>query len=626
MCGLAGIVGFVDEGVRRAALRAMAAAVQHRGPDDEGSFETLLSDGQWVGLAHRRLAIIDLAFGHQPMGNEDNSIQIVFNGEVYNFAQLRVELSSAGHVFKTHSDTETIVHAYEQWGVDCVTHLEGMFSFVIWDAPRQRLYMARDRFGEKPLFLHHRDGLLVFGSEIKSILAFPGMAAEFDPGSLLPYLAYRYSPGPGTMFKGISKLPPAHYAIYENGRLSQHRYYTSPDARPRGVVSMPPSDPVTGFLGLLDDAVRTRMVSDVPFGAFLSGGLDSSAIVALMSRHTGLPVKTFSVGFADARFSELSYARVVAGALGTEHHELQIDEADIVTHLPTLVRFRDAPLSEPSDVPIYLLSKWARQEVKMVLTGEGSDEVLGGYPKHVLERLSGAYAAVPGRLHADFLQPAVEALPFEFHRVKTAVASLGTKPFSLRMPRWFGALGVDEAADLLTDGPWKAGDPPASMPALDRAPGNSALREVLKFDQTSWLPDNLLERGDRMTMAASIEARMPFMDHRLLEFVSALPDHYRVSGSKTKWVLRRAMGDVLPDSILRRKKVGFRVPVSEWFRGALKGYVVEALCGPDSRTRKYFNAGKLDGLLDSHFRGQRNHEKLIWALLNLEVFHQAYGL
>lgn len=626
MCGLAGFVGFVDEGGRRSALRAMASAIQYRGPDDEGYFEAALSGGQWVGLAHRRLAIIDLALGHQPMGNEDDSIQIAFNGEVYNFEQLRAELTAAGHVFRTQSDTETIVHAYEQWGVDCVTHLEGMFSFVIWDAPRQRLYMARDRFGEKPLFLRHSDGLLLFGSEIKSILAFPGMISEFDTSSLVPYLAYRYSPGPGTMFKGISKLPPAHYAVYESGRLRQCRYYSSPDGRPCRAGPMASSDPVKGFLGLLDDAVRTRMVSDVPFGAFLSGGLDSSSIVSLMSRHSVLPIKTFSVGFAEARFSELNYARIVADALRTEHHELQIGESDIVAQLPALVRFRDAPLSEPSDVPIYLLSKWARQEVKMVLTGEGSDEVLGGYPKHVLERLSGIYAAVPDVLRAGLLEPMVEALPFEFHRAKTAVASLGTRSFSLRMPRWFGALGVSEAADLLADGPWKPGDPSANMPALGPVPGNSPLRDVLNFDQTSWLPDNLLERGDRMTMAASIEARMPFMDHRLLDYVSALPDQYRVRGTQTKWVLRRAMHGVLPDAILRRKKVGFRVPVSEWFRGSLKGYVVEALCGGGSRTRKYYDTRKLDGLLESHFRGRRNHEKLIWALLNLEVFHQAYGL
>ena len=626
MCGLAGIIGVVDPGAGRSALRAMAVAVQHRGPDADGFFDAALTDGHWVGLAHRRLSIIDLALGHQPMGNEDDSIQIVFNGEVYNFAQLRSELLAAGHVFKTHSDTETIIHAYEQWGTDCVSHLSGMFAFAIWDAPRQRLFLARDRFGEKPLFLHQRDGLLLFASEIKSILAYPGVVAQFDPQTLLPYLTYRYLPGPRTMFKGIVKLRPGSCAVYEKGRLTESRYHASPDALPRRAPEQLSTDPVKGFLALLDDTVRTRMVADVSFGAFLSGGLDSSAIVALMTRHSGLPIKTFSVGFAEAAFSELDYARTVAMALRTDHHELQITESDIVSQLPALVRYRDAPLSEPSDVPIYLLSKWARQEVKMVLTGEGSDEFLAGYPKHVFERLSEAYAVLPEWMRSGLLQPMAEALPFKYHRVKTAAASLGTSAFALRMPRWFGALGLGQAADLLSDGPWKPADPLASLPALVQAPGNSALREVLHFDQTSWLPDNLLERGDRMTMAASIEARMPFMDHRLLDYVSSLPDTFRVRGGQTKWILRQAMGGVVPDSILRRKKVGFRVPVSEWFRGPLKGYLLDALCSPGSRTRKYYDSTRLDALLASHAAGQQNHEKLLWALLNLEVLHQEYGL
>ena len=626
MCGLAGMVGFVDPRAGRSALGAMAAAVQHRGPDDGGFFDSALADGRWVGLAHRRLSIIDLALGHQPMGNEDDSIQIVFNGEVYNFAELRAELLAAGHVFKTHSDTETIIHAYEEWGTDCVSHLSGMFAFAIWDAPRQRLFLARDRFGEKPLFLYQRDGLLLFASEIKSILAYPGVVAQFDTQTLLPYLTYRYLPGPRTMFKGIVKLPPGSCAVYEKGHLTETSYYASPDALPRQASERPSNDPVKGFLALLDGSVRTRMVADVPFGAFLSGGLDSSAIVALMTRHSAVPIKTFSVGFAEAEFSELRYARTVATALRTDHHELQITESDIVSQLSALVRFRDGPLSEPSDVPIYLLSKWARQEVKMVLTGEGSDEFFAGYPKHVFERLSVGYAVLPEWMRSGLLQPLVEALPFKYHRVKTAAASLGTLPFALRMPRWFGALGLHQTADLLSDGPWKPADPVASLPALVQAPGNSALREVLNFDQTSWLPDNLLERGDRMTMAASIEARMPFMDHRLLEYVSALPDTSRVRGGQTKWILRQAMRGVVPDSILHRKKVGFRVPVSEWFRGPLKGYLLDALCSPGSRTRKYYDATKLDALLASHMAGRQNHEKLLWGLLNLEVLHQEYQL
>jgi len=626
MCGIAGFIGRLDSGDAYAGLRTMAAAVLHRGPDDGGFFESTCPGGVLLGLAHRRLSIIDLATGHQPLGNEDNTIQIVFNGEVYNFAELRVELESAGHVFKTHSDTETIVHAYEQWGDACVLRLLGMFAFAIWDAPRQRLFIARDRFGKKPLFLHEKNGALLFASEIKSILAFPGVVAEFDTDSLLPYLTYRYVPGPQTMFKGVGKLPPGCTLVWDNGRISQTQYYISPDAEARNDRRHKSADPVQDFVDLFEDAVRLRMVSDVPFGAFLSGGLDSSAVVAMMSRHSQLPVKTFSVGFADAAYSELDYARSVATAFKTDHHELQITEADIVAKLPALVRYRDAPLSEPSDVPVYLLAEAARRDVKMVLTGEGADEFLGGYPKHVFERWSGIYAAVPEWMRSAVFQPLIDALPFEQQRLKTAASSMGVAQFSQRMPRWFGAMGLPQIDLLLADGPWKPNDLTAGLPQFDSTPGNSALRRILNFDQGSWLPDNLLERGDRMTMAASIEARMPFMDHRLLELVSALPDRYRVRGLKTKWILREALKRVLPEQILERRKVGFRVPVNKWFRGALKNYVLDGLCGSGSRTRKYYNTARLDALIAEHIDGIQNHEKLIWTLLNLEILHREYGL
>ena len=339
MCGIAGLIGHLDSGDAHAGLRAMAAAVMHRGPDDGGFFESTCADGRLLGLAHRRLSIIDLASGHQPLGNEDDTIQIVFNGEIYNFVELRAELELAGHVFKTHSDTETIVHAYEQWGDACVSRFLGMFAFAIWDEPRQRLLIARDRFGKKPLFLHEKNGILLFASEIKSILAFPGVTAEFDTDSLLPYLAYRYVPGPQTLFKGVRKLPPGCTLVLENGQISQTKYYTSPDAAARQDLRSNSADPVQDFVDLFEDAVRVRMVSDVPFGAFLSGGIDSSAVVAMMSRHSHLPIKTFSVGFADAAYSELDYARSVATAFSTDHHELRITEADIATKLPALVPY-----------------------------------------------------------------------------------------------------------------------------------------------------------------------------------------------------------------------------------------------------------------------------------------------
>jgi asparagine synthase (glutamine-hydrolysing) len=621
MCGIAGFVA--REAIRdlSVVLRSMADVIAHRGPDDEGFYEAATKSGvSRVGLAHRRLSIIDLSAGHQPIGNEDGSIQIVFNGEIYNFVTLREELISRGHRFATASDTETIVHAYEEYGDDCVTHLRGMFSFAIWDVKRDRLFLARDRFGKKPLFICEQGGNLLFASEIKSLLAYPGIHTEVNRDAVWDYLAYRYVPGPATLFSGIHKLPPGSIAVWEHGKLHEHCYYTPPDRQAWGERE-PPPEPVGRFLELLDESVKIRMVSDVPFGAFLSGGIDSSAIVGLMARHSSLPVKTFSVGFAESSYSELGYASVIARQFKTEHHEVTVSQNHLMEELPALVRYRDAPVSEPSDIPIYLLSREARRVVKMVLTGEGSDEFLGGYPKHVFERYAASYQMLPGVLRHGLIEPLAHALPYRFRRAKTAIVNLGLEDRQDRMPRWFGALSGKERDELA-----------AIRPAAGRRSGvqfdtpveSSALRRILYFDQTSWLPDNLLERGDRMTMAASIEARMPFMDHELAAYVSSLPDHYRVRGRQTKWILREAMKRLLPEAILERPKVGFRVPVNEWFRGPMRDYLYDHLTGPGSRTRDYYNRVALDRILTEHVQGQQNNEKLLWSLLNLEIWHRQY--
>lgn len=621
MCGIAGFVWSAARDERSSTLRAMASAIAHRGPDDEGFFESDFCSGtRGVGLAHRRLSIIDLSTGRQPIGNEDGRIQIVFNGEIYNFRTLREDLISRGHKFTTASDTETIIHAYEEYGDECVHHLRGMFAFAIWDGKRDRLFLARDRFGKKPLFMYEQNGNVLFASEVKSLLAHPAVRAEVNLDAVWEYLTYRYVPGPATLFSGIRKLSPGAIAVWEKGALREHRYYFPPDRTPRdgGVVS---SDPVGRFLELLDEAVRIRMVSDVPFGAFLSGGIDSSAVVGLMARHSQFPVKTFSVGFAESNYSELDYASVIARRFGTEHHEVTVSQMHLMDELPALVRYRDAPLSEPSDIPIYLLAKEARRVVKMVLTGEGSDEVLGGYPKHLFERFVGAYQFVPRVVRQRLFEPLVFALPYRYRRAKTATLNLGLEDREDRMPRWFGALSHSERNSLA------AFRPPVVQRGgvqFDTLPGNSALRSILYFDQTSWLPDNLLERGDRMTMAASIEARMPFIDHELVAYVSSLPDRYRVRGRRSKWILREAMRRLLPAAILQRPKVGFRVPVNEWFQGPMRDYLHEHLLSAGSMTRGYFHREVLERLFKEHVTGSQNHEKLLWSLLNLEVWHRQY--
>lgn len=622
MCGIAGYVTQANGFELPQALRAMADAVAHRGPDDEGFFEADAGNGWRVGLAHRRLSIIDLSTGHQPLGNEDGRVQIVFNGEIYNFKELRNELVAAGHRFATHSDTETIVHAYEQWGEASVERFRGMFAFALWDANRQKLFLARDRFGKKPLFLHESGKTLLFASEIKSILAFPGVNAAVDRDAVWDYFSYRYVPGPSTFFAGIRKLMPGSWAVWERGVLSEQRYYTPPDGMPL-TGAAEPVDPVGSFLRVLEESVQIRMIADVPFGAFLSGGIDSSAVVGLMSRHSSQPVKTFSVGFAEAAYSELGYAKTIADLFKTDHHELTVSQGDLMQHLPALVRYRDGPVAEPSDIPIYLLSVEARKTVKMVLTGEGSDEFLGGYPKHAYEGYASTYQRLPGFVRSGLMEPLCNALPYRFRRAKTALINLGLESFEERMPRWFGAMSNAERSSLVA---MQAPARRAAGAQFGSSPTASALRRILYFDQTSWLPDNLLERGDRMTMAASIEARMPFMDHELASLASSLPDRFRVQGHTGKRVLREAMKRLLPSHILERPKVGFRVPVNEWFRGSMRDYLVSHLTSAESRTRAYYHRPSLDAMLKEHIGGRQNHEKLLWSMLNLEIFHRQYGL
>ena len=623
MCGIAGYLTSRPLPDLPAALRAMGRSIVHRGPDDDGFLETSTRDGtQQLGFAHRRLSIIDLSTGKQPITNEDGSVSIVFNGEIYNFPGLRDELIALGHAFHTRSDTETIVHAYEQWGPDCLRRFRGMFAFAIWDARQERLFLARDRYGKKPLFLYEQPGLLLFASEVKAILSFPGVTARLNSAALPEYMQYRYVPAPATLFAGVRKLMPGSYLLWQDGRMAETRYFLPADGEPRAPLPAP-ADPVGGFLHKLEESVRIRMISDVPFGAFLSGGIDSSAVVALMARHSSLPIKTFSVGFGEAAYSELAYAKIIADLFKTDHHELVVSQRDLMQHLPTLVRYHDAPVAEPSDIPIYMLAVEARKVVKMVLTGEGSDEFLGGYPKHVYERFAAGYRAVPGWARRDLAETAARRLPYAFKRIKTLLANLALDNRAERMVRWFGALTTAELRELcvLPEAGFKPWQPQFRAPR-----GNSALRDILYFDQTSWLPDNLLQRGDRMTMAASLEARMPFMDHELAAYVSALPDQWRVRGLTTKRILRIAMRQLLPARILNRPKVGFHVPVNQWFRTSMRDYLLGHLTGNDSRTRGYFRPTVLDRYISEHLDGRQNHEKLLWALLTLEIWQREYGV
>ena len=623
MCGIAGWVAPATSAPEERALQPMLQALYHRGPDGAGSRFYSAENGAWrVALGHRRLAIIDPNGSRQPMCDDAAGLALSFNGEIYNFRELRAELEAHGHRFERDSDTEVLLRSYQQWGTQCVHRLRGQFAFAVWDANAERLFLARDRFGEKPLYLHEANGALHFASEIKALLALPQVSHEVDLSAVWDCLAYRYVPGPRTLLQSIRKLPPATALIWHRGQAQEMRYWTPPDKFPRPKGSQIPNrDVPRAVLGKLSEAVELQMVSDVPFGAYLSGGLDSSVIVSLMTRYSP-KVKTFSVGFAGDKHTELSHAALVAREFGTEHHEMVVTPRDFMENLPALVAARDAPVSEPSDIAIFMLSREASRTVKMVLTGEGSDEILGGYPKHVAECLAWMYWTLP-RPVRRIAAPLVQALPFRYRNVKIAMSSLNCDDWRERYVRWFGAMDYNQRRSLsrLRVPEYQASD---DLPPFDAHPDAGALRRILYFDQTSWLPDNLLERGDRMTMAASIEARVPFLDHKLAEFVSTLPDHWRVDELRRKRVLRQVARSLLPSEIPERKKVGFKVPVTEWFTGGMRDYLYDHLRSADSLTRTYYDSAVLDRVLKEHTTGITTHDKLLWTLLTLEIWHRQY--
>jgi asparagine synthase (glutamine-hydrolysing) len=624
MCGIAGWVAAPPGAPEERAMHRMLDCLVHRGPDGSGSCAFSAEQGAWrVVLGHRRLAIIDPNGSRQPMRDPQAGLTLTFNGEIYNFRELRAQLEAHDYRFERDSDTEVLLRAYQHWGREVVEHLRGQFAFAIWDEGQERLFLARDRFGEKPLYLYEESGALYFASELKALLALPQVPRAVDLHAVWDYLAWRYVPGPRTLFRGIRKLAPATSVTWQRGHLRETRYWTPPDKYPRGVqAELTREETLAAFLAQIDEAVRLQMVSDVPFGAFLSGGIDSSVVVAFMTRYCSR-VKTFSVGFAGDPSSELAYARLVAGRFGSEHHEMVISHHDFTRTLPQLVAARDAPVSEPSDIAIHLLAREAARSVKMVLTGEGADEILGGYRKHVAEGLAWMYFGVPRRLRRALVGPLVEELPPRHRELKIALESLGCEDWRERYVRWFGAMDFSQRLELsrlrLSGAEFRDDRPP-----FDADPQTSPLRRLLYFDQTSWLPDNLLERGDRMTMAASIEARVPFLDHHLAEFVSALPDHWRVDELRRKRVLRVAARALLPREILQRRKVGFRAPISQWFAGGMREYLFDHLRSPGSLTRDYYHGEVLDRLLDQHADGVQANDKLLWTLLTLEIWHRQY--
>lgn len=621
MCGIAGYAGFNDPPL----LRRMCGVIAHRGPDEEGFFE---EDG--VGLAIRRLAVIDLATGSQPIANETRDVHVVLNGEIYNFEELRARLLSAGHRFSTRSDTETIVHLYEDYGLDFVGHLQGMFAIALWDARRRRLVLVRDRIGEKPLYYSQRDGHLLFGSEIKAILQFE-FSRAVDAQAVCDYLACGYVPGRRTFFEGICKMPPGHIGVLEGGQFTVRPYWRLDISHGSGESF---EESAETLAAALDRTVRMCLKSDVEVGAFLSGGIDSSALVALMRKNSAR-VKTFSVGYRGeaAGFNELSYSRYVARLLGTEHHELILGATANIELLPKIIWHYDEPHGEPTSVLVYLLCRFTRGKVKVAVGGTGGDEIFFGYPRHGGIRMLDAYRRIPAALRRHLLERAIRRLPESTRgsrlakRARRFIEGAG-KSAEAAYLLWVSLLQENVRLNLLSGALREAAANPAGdgflKEVLDpQAPG-TLLDKAAVLDITGYLPEYQLAYMDRMSMAHGLEVRSPLCDFRLVDYVAQLPPPYRLKGTRSKHIFKFVARRWLPAEITERQKVGFDSPIGQWFKGELREFLLSFLAPAEVKRSGLLDPGAVSALICEHLSGRRDYSLQLWAIIALEAWHRMY--
>ncbi|HET9051894.1 MAG TPA: asparagine synthase (glutamine-hydrolyzing) [Candidatus Dormibacteraeota bacterium] len=610
MCGIAGIYRFDGAPVEEATLLAMASRLVHRGPDGDGRWR-----GPAVGLASRRLSIIDLAGSRQPMESHDGRRHVAFNGEILNYRELRAGMR---YPFRTRGDTEVLLAAFEADGADGVRALEGQFAYAIHDEADDSLWLFRDRLGILPLHYYVDARMLAFASEIKALLPALPHAPAVDEDSLDSYLAQRAVPAPDTLFRGIRKLPPGHHLhATRDGAVEVRRYWSLPDAA--SVRDVPDADAVDMVAAALERSVESALVADVPVGAYLSGGVDSSLIAALVGRVRGPgELCTFSAGFGDPRHDELPVARRVSALLGTRHHEVDVRPSDLEGLWERLTWHRDAPLSEPADVAVHLLAELARDSVKVVLSGEGSDEIFGGYPKYRLGRLSAATVRLPAAARGPLAASAARLLPAAATRPRIALRAMGAASGEEQMRAWFAPFTAAERLRLLgrRGRPWQ--------PEVLASASGDAVRRMLHVDTHSWLADNLLERGDRMTMSASVELRPPFLDHRVVELAFRLPSRVKVRGGVTKWVVKQVALRHLPRDVVERRKTGFRVPVDAWLRGDLRPMARDLLLSSGSFATSVMDRAAIARLLADHESGRANEDIRIWTLLSLEVWHRTF--
>lgn len=627
MCGICGWLVSEPAETDLNTLKAMNATLTHRGPDHAGG----VIIGQ-AALFMSRLSIIDLPGGNQPIWNEDRTCCIVYNGELYNFLDLRPILQDRGHIFQTHSDTEVILHAYEEWGSDSLKRLNGMFAFAIWDGRREILFLARDRIGEKPLYYYRGSERLIFASEIKAILADPSVLREVNPHGLANFLAFGHAMAPETMYRNIFKLPPAHYLEARGDVVRIASYWDvgeDPQIPSGGTCSE--DDYAARVLNLLNDSVRRRMIADVPVGAFLSGGVDSSAVVALMKRHATGPVKTFSLGFGfGGAFDERSEARSVAEYLNTEHHELHVEHFDMVEALRTLVYHYDEPFGDAAGFPIYLLSRFARQQVKVVLTGDGGDELFGGYRRYAADQWAALYQRLPSLATEIAIPALVDRLP-RLRRLKRIVQTLPITDPARRYASWLVLFNPGMQSELLKnslqhelEGYDPAWQYPLYYSSLNGDSARDHLNRLMYVDVKTWLADAYMEKTDKATMACGLEARLPLLDPRLIELAFQIPSRYKIRGMSTKRILKRAVHSVVPPEVLKRPKHGFSVPTDPWFRGALQSFAQDVLLDPGTERRSCFNIPVIERLLKEHAQGRYVWDTHLWLLLNFELWQRIF--
>lgn len=622
MCGICGVVSFQPEHpVDRSLLKRMNDSIRHRGPDDEGYYQ----DAQ-ASLAMRRLSIIDLRTGQQPISNERGDVWVVYNGEIYNFKDVRAALEARGHIFKTQTDTEIIVHAYEEYGDDCVNYFNGMFAIALWDARQRRLFLARDRVGVKPLYYWADHSTLVFASELKALILHPDVPRQINLAALDLFLTLEYVPAPHTIYEGIFKLLPGHTLTVENGEVKTRQYWDVP-YQP---VSQDGAECAEALSGLIHDAVRIRLISDVPLGAFLSGGIDSSTVVGFMSQNMSEPVQTFSIGFEDDTYDEVPYANAVAKHFGTNHH-VEVLKPDIVSLVEGLVPHHDEPFADTSVFPTYLVSMIARQKVKVVLSGDGGDELFAGYDTYLAEKLNRVYGRLPDVMRQRVLPKFAEWLPPQpakkglINKVKRMVEGGALDP-SLQHTRWMMFLNSAEkdalyASDLRAT---LSEDLSAEyfMGYFEKAKRFDSLAQQQYVDVKTYLADDIMTKVDRMSMAVSLEAREPLLDYRIVEFALNLPPHMKLNGSRTKSILRDAVKRLVPDLVLEKPKQGFSIPMKHWLRTSLKPMMLDLLSKDSLGQHGYFNQQVISKWIQEHLDGRANHSHRLWSLMVFELWRR----